>query len=307
MQLNQTVPVEEGFFLGPCRIGPRGVIATWPRHEDRWPIALPQIEQALAALFHQLYSVMPVTVLVGAEQGAAARLACGPDMNLLTTSFQGDVIGTDGPWHLTDGHGLVKPVHWTNAIHGVRHAPPKRDGYIAPVNLDGQLILADGRGLVIASEEGLLDADRNPELNLQQIEERLALYFGARHVVWLGGGLHRLRGGLTGALLVGDGPDILVAHVPEDDVNRARLDDMAATLAHDRNADKDPLNVVWIDCPDGAGPGGPLDCLIGGGAVFSASSDTQVADYFGATHVQLPVDPVLIETGGLSAWIRPLP
>lgn len=307
MQLNQVAPVEEGFFLGPCRIGPKGVIATWPRHEDRWPLPLPQIEQALAALLHQMHKHVPVTVLVGAEQGAAARLACGPDINLLTTAFQGDVIGTDGPWHLTDGAGTLKPLHWTNAIHGVRHAPPQRDGYIAPVNLDGHLVMADGRGLIIASEEGLLDADRNPELTMQQVEERLALYLGARHVVWLGGGLHRLRGGLTGALLIGKGPDILVAHVPDDDVNRARLDDMAATLAHDRNADKDPLNVVWIECKTGAGPNGPLDCLVGDGAVFSAAPDQQVADYFGVPHVTLTVDPVLAETGGLSAWLRPLP
>lgn len=307
MQSHAIVPVEEGYFLGPQSVTKNGFALTWPRHEDRWPFPLPQIQQAVANLIHQLMDHGPVTLFATEDQITTAKFACGPMVTTVPLTYQGDMIGADGPWHLTDGVDGVRELHWTNNIHGVLHAPQNRKDYVLPLNLDGQVIMGDGKGLVIASEEGLLDADRNPELTIQQIEERLALYLGARHVVWLGGGLHRQRGGLTGGILPGRENDILVAHVSDHDLNRSRLDDMAATLAHDRNAQKEPLNVVWIECDKGAGFGMPLDCIVMEDRVLAAMPSKPVEDYFGNPVVHLLLDDVLIETGGLTGWVRALP
>jgi len=307
MHAQATVPVEEGFYLGPQLASQRGFAVCWPRHEDRWPTPLPQIQQAVASLVHQLMDHAPVTLYASEDQATAARFACGPTVAVTPYTYQGDMIGDDGPWHLIDGDGGIRPLHWVNNIHGVKHAPQGRDGYIAPLNLDGQVVMADGRGLVIASEEGLLDADRNPELTPQQVEERLALYLGARHVVWLGGGLHRQRGGLTGGVLPGKPGEVLVAHVGEQDFNRGRLDEMAATLAHERDAQRQPLDVVWVDCPKGAGYGTPLDCLQLEDRVITAMASDELKDYFGKDLAVIHLDDVLIETGGLMGWVRPLP
>jgi agmatine deiminase len=55
--------------------------------------------------------------------------------------------------------------------------------------LEGGSICVDGEGTLITTEQCLLNANRNPSLSQQQIEERLALYFGVTKVIWLGEGL----------------------------------------------------------------------------------------------------------------------
>jgi agmatine deiminase len=60
--------------------------------------------------------------------------------------------------------------------------------YAAPLVCEGGAIHCDGEGTLITTEQCLLNPNRNANLTRQQIEERLALFTGARRVVWLGEG-----------------------------------------------------------------------------------------------------------------------
>jgi agmatine deiminase len=53
---------------------------------------------------------------------------------------------------------------------------------------EGGAIHVDGEGTLITTEQCLLNDNRNPDLTQQQIEEGLALFTGARRVIWLGEG-----------------------------------------------------------------------------------------------------------------------
>jgi agmatine deiminase len=55
--------------------------------------------------------------------------------------------------------------------------------------LEGGAIDTDGTGLVVTTEQCLLNPNRNPELSRAQIEERLRAELGLRDVLWLGEGL----------------------------------------------------------------------------------------------------------------------
>ena len=66
----------------------------------------------------------------------------------------------------------------------VRRAPV----YAAPLVCEGGAIHTDGQGTLITTEQCLLNPNRNPHLDRQQVEERLALFTGARRVIWLGEG-----------------------------------------------------------------------------------------------------------------------
>ena len=55
--------------------------------------------------------------------------------------------------------------------------------------LEGGAIDGDGSGTFLTTEQCLLNPNRNPGLDRQQIEERLARDLGASKVVWLGEGL----------------------------------------------------------------------------------------------------------------------
>ena len=61
--------------------------------------------------------------------------------------------------------------------------------YRAPIVLEGGSIHVDGEGTVLATEECLLNHNRNPELDREQIERVLCAYLGAEKVVWLGAGV----------------------------------------------------------------------------------------------------------------------
>jgi agmatine deiminase len=55
--------------------------------------------------------------------------------------------------------------------------------------LEGGAIETDGSGLVVTTEQCLLNPNRNPDLSRANIEERLRLELGLRDVLWLGEGL----------------------------------------------------------------------------------------------------------------------
>ncbi len=55
--------------------------------------------------------------------------------------------------------------------------------------LEGGALDGDGTGLVLTTEQCLLNANRNPSLDKEAVEERLKRDLGATRIVWLGEGL----------------------------------------------------------------------------------------------------------------------
>ena len=53
---------------------------------------------------------------------------------------------------------------------------------------EGGAIHADGEGTLLTTEQCLLNANRNPGLTASRSRSVLALYLGARKVIWLGEG-----------------------------------------------------------------------------------------------------------------------
>src|SRR5581483_1278513 len=57
------------------------------------------------------------------------------------------------------------------------------------INLEGGAIDVNGEGVVLTTEQCLLNPNRNPQLNKEQIEKYLQDYLGVNKVVWLKKGL----------------------------------------------------------------------------------------------------------------------
>jgi agmatine deiminase len=113
-----------------------------------------------------------------------------------------------GPTFLMDGAGGRRGVDWRfnawGGLDGGLYFPWQRDDraaqkvleiegsdrYRAPIVLEGGSIHVDGEGTVMATEECLLNPNRNPELSRQQIEQTLFDYLGAEQMIWLGRGVH---------------------------------------------------------------------------------------------------------------------
>ena len=107
--------------------------------------------------------------------------------------------------------------------------------------LEGGAIDSDGTGLVVTTEQCLLNANRNPQLSRGEIEARLASDLGFTRVLWLGNGLEgdhtdghvdnlaRFVAPNTLALPLPTGPDDPNAAVYED--ARARASAMGLEVA----------------------------------------------------------------------------
>src|SRR5207253_5100560 len=55
--------------------------------------------------------------------------------------------------------------------------------------LEGGSIEVNGTGALLTSESCLLNENRNPNLKLHQIEQRLRDFLGVREILWLGQGI----------------------------------------------------------------------------------------------------------------------
>ena len=113
-----------------------------------------------------------------------------------------------GPTFLVNDNGGRRGIDWHfNAWGGLKgglYFPWDRDDraaekvleiegterYRAPIVLEGGSIHVDGQGTVIATEECLLNPNRNPDLSREQIERVLFDHLGAEKMIWLGQGVY---------------------------------------------------------------------------------------------------------------------
>jgi agmatine deiminase len=78
----------------------------------------------------------------------------------------------------------------------------------------------NGKGTLLTSKACLLNPNRNPHLNQEQIEQYLCDYYGVRHILWVGDGI------------LGDDTD---GHI--DDITRFVNEDTVVTVVEENKAD----------------------------------------------------------------------
>ena len=93
--------------------------------------------------------------------------------------------------------------------------------YHPGIVMEGGSVDFNGKGSVLTTTACLLNKNRNPHLNQQQIEEYLQNYYGVEQVLWLGDGI------------VGDDTD---GHI--DDITRFVNDDTVVTVVEENVSDE---------------------------------------------------------------------
>jgi agmatine deiminase len=175
----------------------------FPHDAEEWPGLLGRAQEQIAAFANAV-----------AESGQAVRLVVRDEANLaqaaalcsatvgLEVRHYGDVWLRDtGPLVVRSGSGWVAKRFGFNGWGGKYlmdgdqeiGAELARDAGL-PVEtadwvLEGGAIDGDGTGLVVTTEQCLLNPNRNPGLSRGEIEARLARDLGFDRVLWLGEGL----------------------------------------------------------------------------------------------------------------------
>ena len=102
-----------------------------------------------------------------------------------------------------DAGGLLAALHFRYDAWGGKYPPWDRDATVAgrvaallgvPCHradfvLEGGSVDGNGQGTILTSESCLLNPNREPGRTREQMEQRLAAWLGARHVIWLGDGI----------------------------------------------------------------------------------------------------------------------
>jgi agmatine deiminase len=166
----------------------------------------------------------------------------------------------------TDGRAEEAILDWDYNAWGGKYPPfdlddviPTRIGrehgipvYHPGMVLEGGSIEVNGRGTLITTEACLLNPNRNPQLDREQIESRLRQYLGVSHILWLGDGIagddtHGHVDDLTRFVE----PTTVVTVVEEDpaDENYEPLQANLERLGTMRDQDGRPLRVVTLPMP----------------------------------------------------------
>ena len=236
-------PKDQGFYMPAEWAEHQATWLSYPHNEDSWPGKIETIFPSYHIFIKTLAEAEDVHVNVEDQKMqdhvTAALTAAGTDMKrIFFHQFPtNDAWCRDhGPAFLLnrqDGskHGMV---NWNHNAWGGKY-PYELDTQI-PVRLyehlsqqlfepgivmEGGSIDVNGVGDLLTTTSCLLNPNRNPHLNQEQIEEYLRSYYGVENIIWLGDGI------------VGDDTD---GHV--DDLSRFISEDTIITAVEENRWDE---------------------------------------------------------------------
>ncbi|MBA3808257.1 MAG: agmatine deiminase [Solirubrobacterales bacterium] len=202
-----STPAADGFRMPGEFEAHSGCWMAWPERPDNWRLGAKPAQQAFAAVAEAINASDPVTMCVSAAQFEHCRAVLSPAIRVVELASDDAWMRDMGPTFLLGAGGARRGVDWRfnawGGLAGGLYFPWDRDEqvaqkvleieglerYRAPIVLEGGSIHVDGEGTVLTTEECLLNPNRNPELDREQIERMLLDYLGAERVIWLGRGV----------------------------------------------------------------------------------------------------------------------
>ena len=216
---------------------------SWPQKEESWPGKIATIYRPYCEFIKAVSEGELVRINVLNEQMAAFAkeqlIAAGADLKHIEF-FEfptNDAWCRDhGPAFLINSDTKQKVVvDWGYNAWGNKYPPYDLDDviptkianhfnlpvYHPDIVMEGGSVDFNGKGTVLTTTACLLNKNRNPHLNQQQIEEYLQNYYGVEQILWLGDGI------------IGDDTD---GHI--DDITRFTNEDTVVTAVEENKNDE---------------------------------------------------------------------
>ncbi|EMD82193.1 agmatine deiminase family protein [Pacificimonas flava] len=225
------------------------IYTAWPWRRREWHGALEAAQQGAAFLLRAIVvGGTPATMLVpDAAAEAAARAAVGDlrGADFLRTRY-GDIWLRDtGPIFAGDRAAAFRFNGWGGKFEmpgdeRVAAVLARREGRRLDAHdfvLEGGAIDHDGNGLAITTEECLLNPNRNPGMDRQDVERAVCEALGFDRLIWLGRGLAKdhTDGHVDNlARFVAVGRAVVPQAMGTDDPNALVYEDAARRLAEAR-------------------------------------------------------------------------
>lgn len=203
-------PAKLGFRM-PAEWEPQEAVwLSWPHNHETWPGQFRPIPYVFAEIVKQISRFEAVRINCAAKLQPRAKRLCakaGADMDRVTFYNH----PTNDTWCRDHGPifvkhrrtGEVAVTDWVHNAWGGKYPPYDLDNQIPPriaralklrrfendMVLEGGSIDVNGAGLLLTSEQCLLNPNRNPHLTKTRIERNLKDYLGIKQVLWVGEGI----------------------------------------------------------------------------------------------------------------------
>ncbi len=207
----QQTPAELGYYMPPEWYQHSATWLAWPKDPLTWPERVPQAEEIFLRMIEALAPHETVNVLVDDEViETSVKERCNfpaaTNVRFHRIATVDSWIRDYGPNFLLSDKGELAFNDWTFNAWGDKYEELKRDDAIPKrlqstldipnvarfepgIVLEGGSIDVNGAGVVMTTEQCLLNPNRNPQLDCAQIEARLKNYLGVEQVLWLGEGI----------------------------------------------------------------------------------------------------------------------
>jgi agmatine deiminase len=259
-------PFDDGFAM-PAEWGDHARCwMAWPARAESWGEHLEPARESAAEIANAIAQFEPVSMIAKPKNVAEVSLLTGQGVSQMSMPHDDCWIRDMGPVFVTSVDGEVAGVSWQWNAWGHRYQDFERDAAVAAAILEnlkfrqyqGDLVLeggavhVDGEGTLITTESVLLNPNRNPGKNRQEVEEILIRNLGLKQVIWLGEGLQDdFAGGHVENLARFIRPGLVLALTSSDsaDPNHKVLTDNLARLKAAKDAAGRTLEIVEIEQP----------------------------------------------------------
>jgi agmatine deiminase len=269
-------PKSLGYYF-PAEFAPhKATWLSWPHKEASWPGKIETIFPSYVAFIKTLvrFEDVKINVVDNAMQqkATAMLLAAGVDMDKVKFFLHptNDAWCRDhGPAFLLNRNDSSKKaiVDWNYNAWGNKYPPFDLDDVIPTkigealglpvfnpgIIMEGGSVDFNGTGTVITSTACLLNPNRNPHLNQQQIEQYLMDYYGQDQVLWVDEGIvgDDTDGHIDDTVrFINEDTVITVIEENKQDENYGLLQHNLDQLKQMRLLNGKQLNIVEIPMPD---------------------------------------------------------
>ena len=334
-----TTPAGDGLYM-PGEWQPHGRCwMAWPCRAELWGERIEAARRAYAQVAKAIAAFEPVTLVARPEHVTDASLLCAGGVEVMPLEIDDSWMRDTGPTFVVDGAGGVAGIHWRFNAWGGLYEDYDADArlgaavldrlgmrrYQAPMVLEGGSIQVDGEGTLLATEQCLMNPNRNPDLDRRHIEERLEHFLGVRRIIWLGEGLEDDEtGGHVDNIACFARPGVVLALVTDEreDGNHRALADNLARLERARDASGRRLEIIEVPQPqrrEARGMRAPLSYInfyiADGGVIvpgFEDANDAKALRIISKAFperraVQIPASDIAYGGGGIHCLTRQQP
>jgi agmatine deiminase len=268
----------EGSYYFPAEFAPQAATwLSWPHKEASWPEKINTIFPYYSQFIKELAKGQKVCINVNdqAMQNFAMGHLQNANVNLSNVAFF--FHPTNDAWCRDHGPAfLINPsapankkiiVDWGYNAWGNKYPPFDLDDniptliakhynipvYYPGIVMEGGSVEFNGNGTILTSTACLLNPNRNPHLNQQQIEEYLYQYYGAKQVLWVNDGIvgDDTDGHIDDTVrFVNEDTVLTVIEENKQDENYQLLQDNLQQLQQMRLLNGKQLNIVELPMPD---------------------------------------------------------